>query len=52
MLLITIKVSVSKALMDSYTNHDEFISIKNVLRKYNEMKEETKTAENPVEYTL
>ena len=35
-----IKVLISKALMDSYINHDEFDSVNNVLREYNEIKEE------------
>ena len=30
---------ISEALIDSYINHDEFISVNNVLRQYNEMKE-------------
>ena len=37
--LNTIEVLVSKALIDSYINHDKFVSINNVLREYNEMKE-------------
>ena len=37
--LNTIEVLVSKALIDLYINHDEFVSINNVLREYNEMKE-------------
>ena len=37
--LNTIEVLVSKALIDSYINHDEFVSINNVLREHNEMKE-------------
>ena len=37
--LNTIEVLVSKALIDSYINHDEFVSINNVLREYKEMKE-------------
>ena len=35
--------------MDLYNNHGEFISINNVLREYNEMKENIK---NPVEYII
>ena len=35
-----IKVLISKALMDSYINHYEFDSVNNVLREYNEIKEE------------
>ena len=33
---------VSKALIDSVINHDEFVLIYNVLKGYNEMKEEIK----------
>ena len=46
--LSTIEVLTSKALIDSYVNHDEFV---NVLREYSEMKEEIKNPENAVEYT-
>ena len=38
--LNTIKVLISKALIDSYVSHDEFFSVNNVLREYNEMKTE------------
>ena len=47
--LSTIEVLTSKALIDSYVNHDEF---DNVLREYSEMKEEIKNPENAVEYTM
>ena len=40
--LNTIKVLISKVLMDSYISHDKFVSINNILKRYNEMKEETK----------
>ena len=40
--LDTIEVLISKALNNSYISHDEFVSVNNVLREYNEMKEETK----------
>ena len=43
---------ISKALNDSYINYDEFISINNMLREYNEMKEEIKYSENGVEYAV
>ena len=33
---------ISKALIDSVINHDEFVLIYNVLKDYNEMKEEIK----------
>ena len=38
--LNTIEVLISKTLIDSYVSHDEFISVNNVLREYNERKEE------------
>ena len=40
--LNTIEVLISKALIDLYISHDEFVSVKNVLREYNEMEEEIK----------
>ena len=40
----TIKVLISKALIESYISHDEFVSVKNMLREYNEMKEEIKNS--------
>ena len=43
-----IEVLIYKALIDSFINHDEFISVNNVLREYNEMKEEIKDPETSV----
>ena len=40
--LNNIEVLISKALIDSYISHDEFVSVNNVLREYYEMKEEIK----------
>ena len=40
--LNTIVVVISKALIDSYFSHDKFVPVINVLREYNEMKEEIK----------
>ena len=37
-----IEVLVSKALIESYISHDEFIPVNNVLRKCNEIKAEIK----------
>ena len=37
--LNTIEVLISKALIDSYISHDEFVSVNNVLKEYIEMKE-------------
>ena len=42
----TIEVLISKALIDSYISRDEFVSVNNVLREYNEMKEEIKKSWN------
>ena len=44
--LNTIEVLISKALIDSYISHDEFVSVNNVLRKYYEMKEGIKKSWN------
>ena len=37
-----IEVLISKSLIDSNISHDEFVSINNVLKEYEEMKEEIK----------
>ena len=50
--LNTIEVLISTALIDSYISHDEFVSINNVLREYNEMKEEKKNPETSMEYII
>ena len=50
--LNTIEVLSSKALIDSYISHDEFVSVNNVLREYYEMKEEIKNPETSVEYII
>ena len=34
----TIKALIFKVLMEPYVNHEEFVSVNNVLREYNEMK--------------
>ena len=50
--LTAIDVLISKALINSYISHDEFVSINNALREYYEMKEEIKNSETSVEYTI
>ena len=50
--LNAIKVLTSKALMDSYISHDEFFLVNNLLKEYNEMKEEKKNPETSAEYTI
>ena len=41
--LNNIKVLISKALVDSYISHDEFILPNNMLREYDGIKEEIKS---------
>ena len=38
----TIEVLIPKSLIDTYISRDEFVSVNNVWREYNEMKEEMK----------
>ena len=47
-----INALISKTLIDSNISHDEFVSVKNALKEYNEMKKEIKNSENPVKYTI
>ena len=41
---------MSKVLIDSYINHDEFVPVNTVLIEYNEKKK--KNSKNPVKYTI
>ena len=50
--LNTIKDLISKALIDSYISHDEFVSVHDVSREYYEMKEKIKNPETSVECTV
>ena len=50
--LNTIEVLISEALIDSYVSHDEFILANDVLRQYDEEKEEIKHLETSVEYII
>ena len=43
---------ISKGLSNSYINHDKFVSVNNLLREYNEMKEEIKNPKYVVEHTI
>ena len=38
--------------MDSNISHDEFVSVNNVLREYNEIKQELKNPETSMGYIL
>ena len=40
--LNSIKVLISKGLIDSNVSHDEFVLINNVLKEYDDMNEEIK----------
>ena len=44
MKLNTIAVLISRALINSYVSHDEFVIVNNFLKKYKEMKEKIKTS--------
>ena len=46
------EVLISEALTDLCINHDEFVAVNNVLREYNEMKEESKNPENALEMSV
>ena len=46
------KVLIYKALSESHISHDEFISVNNVLREYNEIKEKIKHPETSVEEAI
>ena len=50
--LKTIEVQICKSLIDLYIRHDEFVSVNNVLREYNEMKKEIKNPEISLEYII
>ena len=43
---------ISKALIDSYISHDEFVSVNNVLSEYYEMEKEIGSPETSVEYCI
>ena len=45
--LNTTEVLIYKALISSYISHEKFVSVNNVLREYNEMKQETKNSVVP-----
>ena len=50
--LDTIEVLIYKPLIDSYINHEEFVSVNNFLREYNAMKEEIKNSETSMKYAI
>ena len=50
--LNTIEVLISKVVIDSYIRHDEFGLVDNVLREYNELKEEVKNPETSLKLII
>ena len=46
--LNTIEVLISQSLINSCISHDEFTSINDVLREYNETKEDIQNSETPL----
>ena len=47
-MVSTIEILISKVLIDLRVNHGKFVSVTNVLREHNEVKEKIKTPENAV----
>ena len=50
--LKTIEIQISKALINLYISCDEFVSVNNVVREYNKIKDEIKSLETSVEYIM
>ena len=48
--LNSIVVLISKAFIDSYIRHDEFVSVNNLSRENDYMKEAIENPENPTVY--
>ena len=48
----TIEVLICDVLINSYISHKEFVLVNNVLREYNEIKEEIKNPETSMEYII
>ena len=50
--LNVIKVLISKTLADSVISYDEFVLINNILKEYNEIKEEMKKKKDVIKFIL
>ena len=50
--LNTIEVQISKALIDSYIGHDDFVSVNNVWREYYEIQGGMQNPETAMEYAI
>ena len=46
--LNTVEILISKALIDSNISSDEFVSVNNVLKEYDDMKEEFRHSNNKI----
>ena len=51
-LVLLGKDKLNKSLIDSFVSHEEFVSVNNVLREYNEMKNVMKNPETFDEYII
>ena len=43
---------ISKALIDSYINHEKLVSVNKVLREYYQMRKEIKEIRNPILWNI
>ena len=50
--LDTIEILFFKTSIDSYISHDEFVSVNNMLKEYNKMKEKIKNSETFIKHTV
>ena len=50
--LNAIEVLISQALIDSYISHDKLVPVNNILKEYNEIKEDIRNPETSVEYII
>ena len=47
-MLVSLEVLISKALINSYLSRSEFVSVNNVLREYDDMKEKIKNLKTSI----
>ena len=50
--LNAIEVLISQFLIDSYISHDKLVPVNNILKEYNEIKEDIRNPETSVEYII
>ena len=49
---VNTEVLIPESLIGSYISHEKFVSVNNVLRDYNEMKEKIKHPETSMKYII